>query len=385
MYLECEGFQACKSIGGKADGCWNGIVAYDSTREGWMARAYSGCTISNYKATTNFVCGHPDTELNGCKFTTDRGIECDFYGSFHLDVQEDGYWALQAPPIMKSSDYNYIVSYGGFTEKNLEWGSVSISIDEINDNANSGQRRVIPDKGFQTLWPQVAPEPLDSQRQDYKTSHSENGSRYSETALPIDDETEIVSPTNKFNWPLSLDPRTKRSSTVNSSDTPSHKSADELVHPPAAQEVQNEENELLNYFNDEPPDYDEEKVFSEIAARPPETISRVGPVTDSSIPNTEDVMRMPGVYAPQDFNFAKEALDRKRTGKFVSKLLPSLGGSRASALTGGTLKKKLADTRKKYMTAAELAEAARIHRQLGKTAAEDFVVNLHLEDRVPNE
>ncbi|APG75730.1 hypothetical protein 3 [Changjiang polero-like virus 1] len=133
VYLECEGFMAVKSIGGKADGCWAGLMAYDSTKSGWSVSEYVGAKITNIQANTNFVCGHPDVKLNDCTFKKNRGIECDFVCSFHLDCDdEDGKWLLYPPPVQKSDDFNYIVSYSNFTDKWLEWGMISISIDEIN-------------------------------------------------------------------------------------------------------------------------------------------------------------------------------------------------------------------------------------------------------------
>lgn len=136
VYIECEGFQAVKSIGGQADGCWTGLIAYDRSKEGWQARTYTATAITNYKASSTTVGGHPDSELNDCKFRQERMVESDFSCSFHLECDGDGYWALQAPPVQKSSDYNYVVSYANYTEKRLEWGSVSISIDEVNETAS---------------------------------------------------------------------------------------------------------------------------------------------------------------------------------------------------------------------------------------------------------
>lgn len=133
VYLECNGFQAVKSIGGKADGCWSGLVAYEATGPGWLVNQYVGCTITNYQSSMKFVCGHPDVELNGCKFKANRGVEADFYASFDLEADDDdSKWVLYAPDLRKDSDYNYVVSYGGYTDKICEIGSIAISIDEVN-------------------------------------------------------------------------------------------------------------------------------------------------------------------------------------------------------------------------------------------------------------
>lgn len=124
---------AVKSIKGKADGCWAGMLAYDATKNGWSVSEYVGCKITNIQGNTTFVCGHPDVKLNDCTFKKDRGVECDFVCSFHLEADDDdSKWLLYVPPIQKSDDFNYIVSYSNYTDKWCEWGSISISIDEVN-------------------------------------------------------------------------------------------------------------------------------------------------------------------------------------------------------------------------------------------------------------
>lgn len=138
VYIEANGFMTVKTIGGKADGCWNGIIAYDASVSGWDVGNYKRCTISNFKTSMRFVCGHPDVELNGCKFSGNRGVECDWIASFELHCDDDeGGWVLYAPPIQKDSTFNYVVSYANYTDKTCEWGSVSISIDEENSKSDS--------------------------------------------------------------------------------------------------------------------------------------------------------------------------------------------------------------------------------------------------------
>lgn len=133
VYLEAEGFYNVKSIGGKADGCWAGFITCNPKDPGWLVNQYSGCTITNYKSSSSFVEGHPDAEVNSCSLKSGRAVEADFYCSFDLTVESGGgMWILYAPYVQKSSDHNYIVSYGNYTNKTCEFGQVSISIDEVN-------------------------------------------------------------------------------------------------------------------------------------------------------------------------------------------------------------------------------------------------------------
>ena len=135
VYVECQGFMVVKARSGNYNGNWLGCVAYNVNRSGWVVQEYSGCKITNYKVSHTFVSGHPDVVLNDCHFHDGQGVECDSIISFHLECDVDGFWALQPPPIQKNDHYNYVVSYGDWSDKTLEWGSVSISVDEINQGA----------------------------------------------------------------------------------------------------------------------------------------------------------------------------------------------------------------------------------------------------------
>ena len=177
VYLEADGEFVVKHIGGELDGSWLGNIAYDVSQRGWNIGNYKGCKITNYQSNTVFVAGHPDATMNGKSFDTARAVEVDWFASFELECDdEEGSWAIYPPPIQKDSSYNYTVSYGNYTEKYCEWGAISVSIDEDNDNGDVPRR--IPRKGAMA-W--STPEPSfsgdDSQRQDFNTpSPKERGS-----------------------------------------------------------------------------------------------------------------------------------------------------------------------------------------------------------------
>jgi hypothetical protein len=139
VFIQCEGFKAVKAKGGTNDGKMSGFICDNVNLQGWRAYAYTGCSISNYKTADSNVPGHPDMRVNNCSFT-DQLVERDFSCSFHLEVPQQGYFGLEAPPIEKSDHFNFVVSYANFTEKIMEWGSVSIAIDEVNDGAYSGSK-----------------------------------------------------------------------------------------------------------------------------------------------------------------------------------------------------------------------------------------------------
>jgi hypothetical protein len=136
VFIQCEGFKAVKAKGGTNDGKMSGFLCDNANLAGWRAYAYSGCTISNYRTSDSNVPGHPDMKVNGGSFT-DQLVERDFSCSFHLEVPQQGYFGLEAPPIEKSDHFNFVVSCANFTDKILEWGSISVAIDEVNDGAYS--------------------------------------------------------------------------------------------------------------------------------------------------------------------------------------------------------------------------------------------------------
>lgn len=168
VYIECDGEFVVKHIGGDIDGSWLGNVAYDKSQRGWTVGEYKGCKIENLQNNTIFVPGHPDATMNGKHFDVNRVVEADWFASFHLTCDDDeGGWLLYPPPIQKDSSYNYTVSYGNYTEKYCEWGAISISIDEDDENGN------VPNRGVPRRTPTQGKEnPLlteTSQRQDSNT------------------------------------------------------------------------------------------------------------------------------------------------------------------------------------------------------------------------
>lgn len=189
VYIEASGLMSVKSVGGKADNSCRGFIAYDTTRRAWNIGNWKGCIFENYQSKTQFVLGHPDLVINNCKFDKARGMEADWYASFQLSCDDDdGAWVLYAPPIPKDSLYNYTVSYGEYTENMCEWGTVSISIDEDNQQGNNALK---PQRG-EMLWSTPERELPGSQRQDSKTP--------AVLAVPVTGQDQAPIPTKPFRF-----------------------------------------------------------------------------------------------------------------------------------------------------------------------------------------
>lgn len=135
--ISCEGFQSVDHIGGNEDGYWIGLIAYsNSTGDNWGVGNYKGCTFKNFLATNTWRPGHKDLKLNDCQFTDGQIVERDAVMSFHVDATgTDACFYLMAPKTMKTDKYNYVVSYGGYTNKRMEFGTISVTCDEADVEA----------------------------------------------------------------------------------------------------------------------------------------------------------------------------------------------------------------------------------------------------------
>lgn len=361
IYLEADGMHAVKTKGGKADGSWNGIIAYDTGAQGWAVGNYKGCTITNYQTSNDYVQGHPDVKLNGCSFTSNRAVECDWYASFHMECDDDdGAWTLYSPPIQKSSDYNYAVSYANFTDKACEWGAVSISIDEVNDTMVSLETSAI--------------------RQEERQRK-----RALRLALTEQDYVKTQEPKKEnFEEAYSLTVKTgdqprSRESTLKDPDSPPTIPPDNWS---INQWLEGGEDKVEGYFNyPEESQEPTEKDFDPPPPTPPPILP-----SESSVPNTGNLIRAVGHERPGDRQLAHQLLEVKRKMKYEptvdpKKLAPSMGGSRLSTLTGGFLKSKKVDELRRFMTSEEVKERKRIRDQLGEKAEIAYLNGLHLERR----
>nr|QRW41685.1 MAG: hypothetical protein [Geolu virus] len=342
-----------------------------------MCYAYSACKITNYLAAETVVYGHPDMKVNGCD-VTDQVVECDFSGSFHLEADGDGYFAVQAPPVRKSDHYNFSVSYGNFTDKFLELGTVSISIDEVNSNSSGRNRGLRPRR--------EKPGAVTTETTNIVTREEVERKQLEQTPLDINKgstELEVASVYDNFQRRLKELPEENEVPSE-----PVHQLVQDLT---GLKDDSDEENDKpLKSFKiwlDNQTEYDpiEEQDFSEF---PPEAPARIPSptrtaVTTSDLPTTEQVMRMSGVYDPSDRRHVKGVLADKRLRKFGKMLLPSMGGSRSSALSGGTLRQKHSDTMRKYMTSEEQVQAMKVKNQSGTQSMLEYIASLNLHDRVP--
>lgn len=136
VYMECNGFQVAKH---NPNNEWLGFIGYSNTQQNWRISEYSGCQISNLKSAGRLIPGWKDVKVNGCD-VSDQAIEADLACSFHLSVKADGHWRMIGPTVQRNDHYNFVVSYGGWDWREMEFGVVSVSVDEVNDSGSGNIR-----------------------------------------------------------------------------------------------------------------------------------------------------------------------------------------------------------------------------------------------------
>nr|QBA69698.1 putative P5 protein [Peach associated luteovirus] len=135
--IVCEGYQAVMAIGGDEDKKWLGFIAYnDDEQSNWNVGNYRNVVCSELLVTSSWKFGHKDLVLNGCNFQRGQVIERDSVITFKVKSGSGGgEFFLVGPPVMKTEKYNYVVSYGGYTDKTMEFGSITVCADERADGA----------------------------------------------------------------------------------------------------------------------------------------------------------------------------------------------------------------------------------------------------------
>lgn len=140
--ISTEGYQPTSSTTDPNNGKCDGLIAYsdDDKTDVWNVGVQKNITLSNNKADNTWKYGHPDLEINNCKFNNRQVLERDAYISFHVETTgPNASFFLVAPPVQKTARYNYAVSYGAWTDRMLEFGSVTVALDEHLEGGNSSR------------------------------------------------------------------------------------------------------------------------------------------------------------------------------------------------------------------------------------------------------
>jgi hypothetical protein len=117
------------------------MIAYDDdSSKVWNVGQQNNVTITNNKADNDWKYGHPDLTINGDRFDQNQVVEKDGIISFHLvTTGPNASFFLVAPAVKKTAKYNFCVSYGDWTDRDMEFGMVSVVLDEHLEGARSSQ------------------------------------------------------------------------------------------------------------------------------------------------------------------------------------------------------------------------------------------------------
>lgn len=141
--ISAEGYQATSSTTDPNKGYVDGLIAYDDSNEGWNIGMGNNVVISNNKADNTWKYGHPDLEINTCHFKQRQCLERDGIISFHVKTTGPSATVfVVAPPVQKLSKYNYAVSYGAWTERDMEIGLITVTLDEKR-NSGSARKQIL--------------------------------------------------------------------------------------------------------------------------------------------------------------------------------------------------------------------------------------------------
>nr|WCD57908.1 P5 [Barley yellow dwarf virus] len=141
--ISTEGYQATSSTTDPNKGRVDGLIAYDDSSEGWNIGIGNNVEITNNKADNTWKYGHPNLEINSCHFKQQQCLERDGVISCHVKtIGPSATIFVVAPPVQKLSKYNYAVSYGAWTERDMEIGLITVTLDEKRDSG-SARRKIL--------------------------------------------------------------------------------------------------------------------------------------------------------------------------------------------------------------------------------------------------
>nr|QBY26423.1 P5 protein [Brassica yellows virus] len=383
--ISTEGYQPTASTTDPNKGKVDGMIAYsDDQSEVWNVGINQNCNITNLKADNSWKYGHPDMEINNCHFNQGQVLEMDGTVSFHVETTgANASFFLVGPAVQKLSKYNYAVSYGAWTDRDMELGLITVSLDEKDESRGSAlkrPRRAGHSKAVST-WETInlpekenSDETKTSQRQDFNTPPTAGGSL---------DILDVDSQRQDSNTPL----------TAGGSPDMLDVDARGLPLP--------DEEEIPDFIGEDPwsdmsinKPQEEEAMSTKSGLRPqlkPPTLPKPQPVrTIRDFNPTPDLVEAwrpdvnPG-YSKEDVAAAtiiaggsikdgRSMIDKRN--KVVLDGRKSWGSSLASSLTGGTLKASAKSEKLAKLTSNERARYEQIKRQQGSTRASEFLEQL---------
>lgn len=352
MEASTEGAQFTSSTSDPNKGKVDGLIAFsDDKSKVWNMGIMKNCEITNNKADNSWKYGHPDLEVNNCHFKNRQCLEMD--GAISCHIKTTGPEAsifIVGPAVQLQSKYNYAISYGSWTDRDMEFGSITVTFDEKVAAMGSKRSAKKWRNGHSPSYTEyrLAPHPtieVDSLREpEMDVAVRSHSPPYTPPQSP---EPYISPPNSPMNSPV--DPRILRPMSE----------ADLIVRA--------EESKGIKPF---PPtgnfgrDYDnKENIDPRSWNLSPEEVLEANNFPASYYSDIKEQVEQKG------FNAAK------KLSKSKPPLAPSLGGSRLSTLSRGFLRPSASSlvlqARMSGLNAEQRYEYERAKATMGKTAAEE--------------
>nr|WQB05956.1 P5 protein [Turnip yellows virus] len=366
--ISTEGYQPTASTTDPNKGKVDGMIAYsDDQSEVWNVGINQNCNITNLKADNSWKYGHPDMEINNCHFNQGQVLEMDGTVSFHVETTGDNAsFFLVGPAVQKLSKYNYAVSYGAWTDRDMELGLITVSLDERDESRGSAlkrPRREGHSKAVSTWETINLPEKENSektetgQRQDLKTpvliktvsdSGSDAGSAQ-DNEIPDNLEDDpwggITEASKRPETEDDVPPQETKS--IGALERFKRSGKPPLRGPNRTVTTFQPESDLLEAWD--PPHFNPGYTKEDVAAA---TILAGGDVWDGR----------------EMLQKRDDQIQRKRKS-----WVPSFGGSKTSTLQGGSLRQSKNSEALSHLTTEQRREYEGIKRQQGTTRASEFL------------
>lgn len=351
--VSAEGYQATSSLSDPNVGKTDGLIAYsDDQNTGWNIGVNSNCEVTNNKADNSWKYGHPDLEINQCHFKNRQVLERD--GDISCHIKTTGPNAsvfVVAPAVQKQAKYNYAVSYGAWTDRDMEFGMISFVLDEKDVDSAKKMR-------------------------PSRRGHDSSSTNYGLMVWPPIPERQPVQQTPDVSVPKSGWEGTSKKENLDEL---------EVIVPRSPRSIDSIEDDLKvprrveSYVRDFKPS------DALLRAWDPNYFDP-SPSLETRVKEAQEIADANN-FSYSDRVLAADLISQKETPKregWKPKL--SLGGSTTSSLTGGALK-KLSDSseRLKSLSTGQRVKFEKIKRERGATAARMYLNRLEEQIRVATE
>jgi hypothetical protein len=147
VHIQAEGEQIVRDPKqGSDEEVWKGVITYADDNRYWTTFPFGQAQITNLALLGKVTRGSKDASINS-KQVGNYVIQRDFTSSFDLEVKaEQSGLVIEPADIQTTPKYNFVVSYGNYSWKTMEYGTLSVVFDEKVGTRVAPPRIVMPGK-----------------------------------------------------------------------------------------------------------------------------------------------------------------------------------------------------------------------------------------------